>query len=119
MSLKPYQYVRFRWWNPLELNKVNQIFDEDGFATQTKIFPHNDMEISLYKKNRVEVIVKSDTLTARLSDFRAVLYQVKAQAFTRKDMKLREKVFEIYTKDRPTPFPWSFRTEPRFETKLN
>jgi hypothetical protein len=116
MSSKPYHHVRFRWWTPLDLKKLKQVFDEVGFETRIFSFPQNDMEISLLKENRMEVIVKSDTLTARLSNYRGVLFQSKAQAFTRKDMKLRNKVFEIYTKGRPTPFPWSFRTEPRFET---
>lgn len=62
-----------------------------------------------------EVIVKADTLTASLSLYRAVLSQEKASPFTIKDMTLREKIFELYPQNRPTPFPFLFSPEPKFE----
>jgi len=45
--------------------------------------------------------------------FRVVLNQEKAEPFTSKDKKLREELNKIYTRDRPTPFPWEFNKEPK------
>ena len=50
-----------------------------------------------------------------LSSFRAVLYQKEAKPFTAKDIELRKKVFTLYTRDRPTPFPFMYGREPKFE----
>ena len=38
-----------------------------------------------------------------------------SKPFTEKDVKLRKRVFALYTRDRPTPFPWMFSKEPKFE----
>jgi hypothetical protein len=59
--------------------------------------------------------VKSDTLIVFLEPLTAILSQRESEPFTRKDLKLREIVFELYPRIRPTPFPWSFRLEPKFE----
>jgi len=59
--------------------------------------------------------VSADTLSAMLSRFRALLYQKEAAPFTARDMELRKKVLELYTRDRSTPFLWGFRSEPKFE----
>ena len=32
-----------------------------------------------------------------------------------RDMELREKVLKMYPRGRPTPFPWEFSSEPKFE----
>jgi hypothetical protein len=42
------------------------------------------------------------------------MYQREAAPFTAKDAELREKLFEMYNRDRPTPFPWAFLEEPKF-----
>ena len=62
-----------------------------------------------------QLIVKADTLIARLSLFRAGLSQKKVATFTERDLELRKKVFALYPRSRPTPFPWSFTSEPKFE----
>ena len=69
--------------------------------------------MSIQSYNLKELWVRSDTVTAFLSPFKAVLAQREPSPFTRRDMELRERVFEIYTCDRPTPFLVS--SEPRFE----
>jgi hypothetical protein len=54
---------------------------------------------------------------AHLSSFRAVLSQKKASKFTAQDVELRRQVREIYSQDRPTPFPWLFGPEPKYEVE--
>jgi hypothetical protein len=81
--------------------------------------PADKLEITLYKDDRDELRVRSDTLTALLSSFRAVLSQKDSAPFTYRDMKLRKLVSELYPRERPTPFPWLFSSEPKFETAID
>jgi hypothetical protein len=108
-----YSYVRFRWWDPVDLNQAVEEFS--GFKTKKIIKKKNEVDISLYKDLREEVEVEADTLQALLSPLRAVINQKEAKPFTVSDMELRNKVIKMYPRDRPTPFPWEFSTEPRFE----
>lgn len=77
--------------------------------------PSNELEMSLMKDERNELKISADTLTVILSKFRAVLYQKEATPFTASDVELRKKVLELYPRNSPTPFPWSFTFEPKFE----
>ncbi len=107
---KPYQHIRFRWWNAIDLDEAS------GELKKTFKVDHVSYTkdpSSLYNDDKSEVIVKSDTLTAYLSLFRAVLSQEKSVPFTEKDLVLREKIRKYYSHDRPTPFPWEFNPEPK------
>ena len=108
-----YSYVRFRWWDPVDLDKAVEEFS--GFKTKKIVRKAGDQEISLYKDQRDEVEVEADTLQALLSSFRAVINQKEVKPFTARDMELREKVLKMYPRGRPTPFPWEFSSEPKFE----
>ncbi len=104
------------WWESADIDKIAEELRE-GYRVDTKHRPRDKTEISLYKDDRDECIVSADTLTAHLSGFRAVLSQKRAAKLTRRDAELREKVREMYTHDRPTPFPWSFSSETKFEVE--
>jgi hypothetical protein len=108
-----YNYVRFRWWDPVNLDKV--VKELPGFKTRKIVHEKVGEDISLYKDQRDEVEAKADTLQALLSPFRAVLNQKETKPFTPRDMELREKVIKMYPRSRPTPFPWLFSSEPKFE----
>lgn len=112
--VEPYNYVRFRWWSRVDLEKVAEDL-RAPFSIRKINWPRDEREMSLLKDERTELEVKADTLTARLSYFRALLSQKEAAPFTEKDVELRRKVIEIYPRDRPTPFPWEFIPEPKFE----
>ncbi len=77
--------------------------------------PGTKYEVAIHKDDRSELEVKSDTLVALLSSFRAVLSQREPAPFTPRDMELRKRVIELYPRERPTPFPWMFGHEPNFE----
>ena len=111
--VNPYHHVRWRWWSRVDLKKLVVLFEE-SFKVDQINFPTGRSDASLYTDDRMEIIVSADTLTAYLSLFRAVLNQKESASFTEKDLELRKKVREIYTHDRPTPFPWSFLPEPKF-----
>jgi hypothetical protein len=108
-----YSYVRFRWWDPVNLDKA--VEELSGFKAKKIIQEKGGDDLSLYRDFRDEVEVEADTLQALLSPFRAVLNQREAKPFTARDMELREKVMKMYPRGRPTPFPWEFSSEPGFE----
>ena len=113
---KPYYYIRFRWWRGVGLEKVIKELSKE-FEVKKKNFPEYDVDLSLLKDRRVEVEIKADTLNARLSEFCAILYQKEAKPFTSKDLLLRKKILELYSRNKPTPFPWEFSVEPEFEVQ--
>jgi hypothetical protein len=112
---EPYHYIRFRWWQHVDLNEVYKELKGE-FKVEKKEMPREKGEIGLYMDKRNELLV-ADTVQAYLGKFRANLNQSEAKPFTSKDLKLREKVIELYPHNRPTPFPWSFSSEPMFKTE--
>ncbi|MCK4952229.1 hypothetical protein KAS14_00370 [Candidatus Bathyarchaeota archaeon] len=111
---EPYRYTRFRWWNKIDLEEVEKDLSKE-FSVKKFSPSRDEMELALGKDERDELMVSADTLTAMLSAFRAVLFQKESASFTEKDVELRKIVLELYKRERPTPFPWSFSTEPKFE----
>jgi len=111
---EPYHYVRFRWWSRVDLKKVSEDLSE-LFRVEMFVPPSGERELVFRKDEREELKVSADTLTAWLSVFRAVLSQKEAAPFTARDLELRKKVLELYPRSRPTPFPWLFGHEPKFE----
>ena len=111
---KPYRHVRFRWWDTVDLKEAAE---ELGKSFEVKEVEYTEDQSSLYKEDRREIVAKADTLKASLSLYRAVLNQEKPTPFTGKDKQLRDKVHELYPHDRPTPFPWSFNPEPKFDVE--
>jgi hypothetical protein len=114
--LEPYHHVRFRWWTSINLDKLITDYSE-LYKTERKVRPRNNDELSLYKDQRDEVTLKADTLSVAAGAVRAVLYQREAKPFTSKDLALRKLVFELYDRVTPTPFPFGFSSEPRFEVE--
>lgn len=112
----PYRHVRFRWWTRVDLDKVADEF-KGKYSVDMTHYPRDSRELSIFKDDREELVVTADTLIAHLSSFRAVLSQKKAAKFTSKDVELRRQVREIYTHDRPTPFPWEFIAETKYEVQ--
>ena len=96
-----------------------QIVNELGeqFEVEEVVMPSSETEISVYEDERDEFKIKGDTLTVYISNFRAILNQREAASFTRKDLILRDKIFDLYSRSRPTPFPWLFDVEPKFEVE--
>jgi hypothetical protein len=108
--MEKYQHVRFRWWNPANLDKAKDELRD--FKPKITQLPTGGFD--LYKDDKRELLAAADTLTAYLSGFRAIITQKEAKPFTKRDAELREKVRVLYPQDRPTPFPWEWSPEPRF-----
>jgi hypothetical protein len=111
--VEPYSYVRFRWWNSVDLDEIVKEFP--GFKTKKILVEKPDDGVSILRDSRNEIAVEADTLRAFISPLRAILNQKEAKPFTKRDLELREKVMELFPHDRSTPFPWMFSSEPKFE----
>jgi len=111
--MEKYQHVRFRWWNSVDLDKAKE--ELGAFTPSVKQLPTGGFD--LYKDDKRELTAASDTLVAHLSGFRAVLTQKEARPFTKRDAELREKVLQLYPQNRPTPFPWEWSPEPKFQVE--
>ena len=73
--------------------------------------------ISIVRDERDELKVHLDTLGAIFSRFRAVLFLKESALFTERDVRLRKRILELYPRNRPTPFPWEYSAEPKFEVE--
>lgn len=113
LALKPYHFVRFRWWNKADLERIAEELGE-RFSVEWSIGPRTETEIDLRKAERDVFKVKADTLGVFLDIYKAMLYQREPAPFTARDIELRDRIFELYNRDRPTPFPWEFLEEPKF-----
>jgi hypothetical protein len=69
-----------------------------GFEIKRLEIPKYELELTLQKEYRDELVVKADILTVHLSQFRAVLTQKEAKPFSRRDLKLREGSRDISSK---------------------
>lgn len=112
-ALEPYHFVRFNWWNKVDLEKMEEELGGE-FSVEWSVGPEMEHEIDLRKEERTVLKVRADTLNAYLDVYKAVIFQREPAPFTRRDAKLRERLFEVYTRSRPTPFPWQYLDEPKF-----
>ncbi len=111
---EPYRYIRYSWWKKVDLNEVIKKFSRT-FHIENYTMNRNDRELSFFKEKREEIKIKADTLNVLLSPTRAILFQKEPLPFTSKDVELRKKVLELYSRKRPTPLPIFFSDEPKFD----
>jgi hypothetical protein len=114
MLALPYRYVRYTWWREVDLDSVSEELG-GSYRVEAINLPSTKEEISLFKIDRERMKIEADTLRARLSSYRVVLYQRENAPFTARDMALRGRALELYPHNSPTPFPVQFSIEPEFE----
>ena len=112
--VEAYHYVRFRWWDPADLEDITRSFGEK-FVVEVIDMPEDEGELALHKKGRERLTIRADTLCARLSPYRASLYQRVPSPFTDRDLELRARILELYAHDKSTPFLLKAHKEPKFE----
>lgn len=108
-----YNYLRYRWETGVDVDEMQEELS-GRFHVGRRDFPGNEIEVSLFKEDRVELIVTANRMRAHANAHRAILSQIEEGPFTKYDMELREYILEKYPRSRPTPFPWSFSYEPEF-----
>lgn len=111
-GMSAYHFVRFRWWDRLDLEKAAEELGEK-YDVEWSVGPGSDAEMSLRKEERTILKVRADTLSAYLDVYKAVMFQREPALFTARDSELRARLFEMYNRNRPTPFPWQFLEEPK------
>ena len=117
---EPYHYVRFRWGPEVDIEKAMEELST-AFSVERITMPSSDDHVQASTiqgdRDRDELRVKADTLTALLSRIRAMLFQKESAPFTKKDVKLRERILELYPHSRSTPLPFFFQSEPKFSVE--
>jgi hypothetical protein len=113
--MKPYYHVRFKWFKGIDLKEFarelkTKFIVEEIYMPEKGFFDVDEFPFSERERLRVE----ADTLTVRLSPFRAVLFQRKLESFTEKDMELRKRILELYSRSSPTI---GYKREPLFLVK--
>ena len=114
-TARAYHYVRWRWWDRIDVDGLAKELSEEY---EVKTIPDYgwDLELTYHKEMRDRYMIKSDTLTVFLSIFRVVMTQRKPAPFTERDVKLRERMMELFPEERPTFLPWQFSSEPEYQT---
>ena len=108
--------MRFRWGEGHDMDHIQEVLS-GKYAVGRRDFPGDNVEVSLFKDDRVELVVTADRMRVHMNAHRAMLNQIEEGAFTGRDMELREFILENYPRSRPTPFPWGFSYEPDFEVE--
>ena len=111
-----YSHMRFKWGEGLDIETAMEHLRE-SYSVKRRDFPGTDVEIALYREDRIELVVTADKMRIHMNAHRAILNQIVKGAFTQRDVALREYVLENYPRNRPTPFPWSYYFEPEFEVE--
>jgi hypothetical protein len=111
---KKYHYVRYRWWEKIDVDKLADELSEEYNVKPIKDYGW-DLELTLMKEARDRYLIKSDTLTVFLSIYRVVMVQKVAAPFTAKDLNLRNLLLKLFPKDRQTVLAIQSSKEPEFE----
>ena len=100
---KPLYSVRYRWWKPLNMEELASNLAEK-FQVSPRPNPVAEGRIEIFGRDRGEIRVRADTLSALISPYRAILYQREPARLTERDRELLEIVMEAYPKRHHTPF---------------
>jgi hypothetical protein len=112
---EPYHFVRFLWSGSVDLNEMEEKFAE--YVTGWRIPPESISKMDFHIYNLKELKLKADTLSVFVSIYRAILFQRTPAPFTKRDVELRKRIFEIFPRSRATPFPFLTMVEPKFEVE--
>jgi hypothetical protein len=113
--MKPYYYVRFMWVKGIDLKEVARELKTKFIVEDINMSERGSFDVDQFPFSEREMVrVKADTLAARLSPHRAVLFQRKLEPFTERDMELRKRILELYPRSRPTI---GYKREPPFLVK--
>jgi hypothetical protein len=112
---KKYGYVRYAWWEDVDVEAVARELGERFTVRRLDTPGVTPYEISIYQNTRQEVLVKADTLKAYVSRFRATMFQREPAPFTGRDLELRARLMELYPRNRPSPAPWLISHETPFD----
>jgi hypothetical protein len=73
-QVEPYHYVRFTWWRKYSPTELVERLKREFTVTPPKLDKDSPHDLSIFKGDRWEALVKADTLSALLSPVRAILF---------------------------------------------
>ena len=111
---QPYFHIRYTWWDIIDVDAIVAVLEE-AFEVTELFVPSSFWEIALFPYHREHYRVEADTLSARISQMRAILYKREWAPLTERDMELRRRIREIYGRNLIAPLPVTRITEPEFE----
>ena len=111
---KPYYFIRYEWFNRVDLDALTKEMEED-FVVELRPMPTGRVDLSIYKFEREGLKVSADTLAVFLHPFKAVLFQREPAPFTSRDLNLRNRILELYRKNRSSLLSTSVYSEPKFQ----
>ena len=117
MRKQPYFHIRYTWWDIVDLDEVVRGLNGE-YEVMELFVPSSFWEIALFPYHREHYRVEADTLSARISQMRAILYQREWAPLTERDMELRRRIREIYGRNLIAPLPVTRITEPEFEAAV-
>ncbi len=98
----PFFGVRFRWWRPFDLDGFARDYGEKYEIENVPLYV-GKWSIDVFGDARREFLVRSDTLNAFLTAYRAILFQKETVPLTPADRELLDYVLENYPRVRDTP----------------
>jgi len=114
MVEKPYYFIRYEWFERVDLDALADEL-EGEFAVELRPLPADSLDVSIYKFEREGLKVSADTLSVFLYPFKAVLFQREPAPFTQRDLMLRRRILELYSRNRSSILATSIHREPKFQ----
>ena len=111
---KPYYFIRYEWFKRVELDTLANEMEKD-FVVEHRPMPTGRVDMSIYKFEREGLKISADTLAVFLHPFKAVLFQREPAPFTSRDLNLRNRILELYRKNRSSLLATSIYHEPKFQ----
>ena len=97
--MEQYYFIRYEWFNRIDLDALAKEMEED-FVVELRPMPTGRVDLSPYKFDRDGLKISADTLAVFTYPFKAVLFQREPAPFTSKDLKLRDRILELYPKNK-------------------
>jgi hypothetical protein len=112
--MEQYYFIRYEWFR-IDLDALAKEMEED-FVVELRPMPTGRVDLSPYKFDRDGLKISADTLAVFTYPFKAVLFQREPASFTSKDLKLRNKILELYPKNKSSLLSiGAAYSEPKFQ----
>ena len=99
---RPFYKIRYKWLGSVKLNQL-ELELRERYSVRMKEMPKDDLSISVFAEQNVELMVKADTLYAYSGVLKVTLFQKEAWPFTEHDETLKDLMFEIYPWNKASP----------------
>ncbi len=110
-----YYFIRYEWFQRVDLDALAKEMEEE-FVVELRPMPTGRVDLSPYKFDREGLKITADTLAVFTHPFKAVLFQREPAPFTSRDLKLRNRILELYRKNKSSLLSiGAAYSEPKFQ----